>query len=271
MPNSIWKADTNFFNVTDGIMEWKVPEDNTYRITATGARGGGGSGNNSGGAGAVMRGDFVLTQGEIIKILIGHQGETGGHSQNTGQHIGAGGGGTFVVRTPYDSNESILVIAGGGGGAANNSWTNANGRPALTGTTGNAGQRTGSELGGTNGNAGLPASGGHSTAGAGFFGDSGAGSGSPAGTGAKSFVNGGEGSRNARSWGGPENYGGFGGGGGGGGLAAGGGGGYSGGGGGDWSGQQAGGGGGSYNSGTNQVNAANWTGTHGRVLIEKLN
>ena len=265
MSNAVWANNTDFFNVVNGIQQWTVPTDGTYRITAYGAQGG--NGGRTGGAGAIMRGDFELIQGEVIQILVGHQGETGGHSQNTGQSIGAGGGGTFVVRAPYNTNESILVIAGGGGGGANNSWTVADGRPALTTTNGNSGQRS-NEAGGTNGSAGVQT--GHCTAGAGFFGDSPPGSGSPAGSGAKSFVNGGEGARNARSWGGPENYGGFGGGGGGGGLAAGGGGGYSGGGSGDWSSQQAGGGGGSWNSGANQENSVGWLSGHGKVEIELL-
>jgi len=99
--SSTWTSNTNYFNVTNGIQEWTVPNDGTYRIQVWGAQGG-----QSGGYGAYTRGDFILTRGDIIYILIG---QTGGTS-------GGGGGGTFVMKSPYNSVSSVLIIAGGGGG-----------------------------------------------------------------------------------------------------------------------------------------------------------
>lgn len=262
-----WKNNTEYFNTTNGIQLWTVPKTGTYRIGAYGGQGGNPTG-RIGGLGATLLGDFQLVEGEIIRILVGQQGEIGGHSQNTGQSVTAGGGGSFVVRAPYNTTESILVVAGGGGGGANNTWTVADGRPALITTSGNSGQ--GGIAGGTNGGGGGGGDGsGSGPGGAGFSGNGLVDplSGNPVGDNSKSFINGGLGGRNSRSWGGPEIYGGFGGGGGGGGLAAGGGGGYSGGGGGSWSSQQAGGGGGSFNNGEDQLNEAGVNSGHGYVTI----
>ena len=262
-----WKNNTAYFNTINGIQLWTVPVTGTYSIEAFGAQGGS-SGTRIGGKGTRMSGNFTLTQGEIIRILVGQQGQTGGHSQNTNQFVSAGGGGTFVVRTPYNTTGSILVIAGGGGGSADNTWTVADGRPALITTDGNSGG--GGLSGGTAGGGGNGGdSGGSGPGGAGFSGNGLVDplAGNVSGENSKSFINGGVGGRNARTWGGPEIYGGFGGGGGGGGLSAGGGGGYSGGAGGTWSSQQAGGGGGSYNNGTSQSNQQDSRTGNGQVTI----
>jgi hypothetical protein len=258
-----WKNNTSFFNTTDGIQLWTVPKSGVYRVEAWGAQGGNPT-SRIGGRGARMRGDVELTQGQIVRILVGQQGQIGGHSQNTSQSVTAGGGGSFVISSPYNTLSSILVIAGGGGGGANNTWTVADGRPAVITEAGNSGQQGGTTFG-INGNGAT----GDTTGGpgAGFFGNGETPSGTPAGDTAKSFVNGGVGGRNARSWSGPEIYGGFGGGGGGGGLSAGGGGGYSGGAAGQWSSLQAGGGGGSFNSGTNQDNAGDVKTGNGEVVV----
>ena len=265
-----WKNDTAFFNVTTGIQYWTAPATGTYSIEAFGAQGGSG-GTRIGGKGVRMSGNFTLTEGEIIRILVGQKGQTGGHSQNTSQFVSSGGGGTFVVKTPYNTNPSILVVAGGGGGSADNTWTVADGRGGLTSTNGNSGQ--GGISGGTAGGGGDGGGGdGSGPGGAGFSGNGSVDplSGNSGGENSKSFLNGGRGGRNSRSWGGPEIYGGFGGGGGGGGLAAGGGGGYSGGGGGTWSSTQAGGGGGSYNNGTSQSNQVDSKTGDGQVTITRV-
>lgn len=242
-----WKNNTAFFNTINGIQLWTVPQTGNYRIEAWGAQGGT-SGGQRGGFGARIRGDFALTEGEIIRIVVGQQGSTGAHTQD-GQSISAGGGGTYVVRTPFDTTGSILVIAGGGGGAAQNTWNSIIGQDANI--SNNGGQGGSGSGGGTGGGGGASSTG---TGGAGFSGNGATGSGSSASEMAQAFINGSRGGGNARSWGGSEIYGGFGGGAGGGGLAAGGGGGYSGGAAGVWSSQQQGGGGASFNNGGNQSN-----------------
>lgn len=263
-----WKNNTSFFNVIDGVQYWTVPQTGTYIISAWGAQGGT-SGSQRGGYGARIQGTFSLIEGQVIRIVVGHVGSTGGHTQD-GNPVSAGGGGTYVVQAPYNNTDSILLVAGGGGGAAQNSWNSTIGQDANTST--NGGQGGSGSGGGTNGNGGSSSTG---CGGAGFFGNGGTGSGSSASEMAASFVNGCRGGGNARSWGGSEIYGGFGGGGGGGGLAAGGGGGYSGGAAGVWSSQQQGGGGGSYNNGTNKVEQNGNTGEavlngSGQVIITKV-
>lgn len=98
-----WTANTSYFNVNAGIQYWTVPASGSYVITAAGAQGGA-----NGGLGAVETATFTLTQGDVIRILVGQRG--------AGTFAGSGGGGSFVVASPYNSNASILVIAGGGGG-----------------------------------------------------------------------------------------------------------------------------------------------------------
>ena len=252
-----WKDNTEYFNVTaTGIILWKVPATATYRIEVWGAQGGGGG--YTGGFGARMRGDFSLTQGQVIQILVGQRGHDTGY-------CAGGGGGTFVALGSNRSTASPLIIAGGGGGGGNSGGV---GRGGVTTTDGSpsSGYGGGSGISGTNGNGGSGSNGGWGESGAGFLTDS---------TSSKSvwsatrdtscilsFKNGG---RGASPW--PSGSGscisaggGFGGGGGGGCNGGGGGGGYSGGGGGGC-------GGGSYNIGTNQSNSDATKSGHGQVTI----
>ena len=61
--------------LVSGIQHWAVPFTGTYQITAVGASGGYvNTGTAVRGRGAYMRGDFDLTKGEVIKILVGQQG-----------------------------------------------------------------------------------------------------------------------------------------------------------------------------------------------------
>ncbi|HUD44986.1 MAG TPA: hypothetical protein VMR41_05555 [Patescibacteria group bacterium] len=247
------------------IQTWTVPSTGTYTIDAYGAQGGSGSG--AGGYGARIKGDFSLTGGTQLKILVGQQGVSGTHQ-------GGGGGGTFVT----NSSNSPYIIAGGGGGGYNSSssWGATTYMPGATGTSGNPGiygyGSTTGGAGGTSGNGGgcSPQYPGASegAGGGGLNGDGSTCSGT-GGTnyGGKSFVNGGAGgtSNSAGSSAGSGGYGGGGageyyyytGGGGGGGYSGGGGGTY-------WGG---GGGGGSYNGGTNQTNTAGYQSGNGQVII----
>ena len=232
-----WTDYTSNLNVVNGIQRWTVPTTGSYRITAAGAS----ARSADGGDGAIMRGDFTLTSGEVIRILVGQSN----HPFDNSHGGKAGAGGTFVVRTPYNTTVSILVIAGGGGGGYNNGqMVNSHGR---LGTSG--GPAISGGAGGTNGGGGV---GGHGQGGAGFSGNGGASSNYPA-TVAQSFLNGGVGASSGVTGSNNNSEGGFGGGGMLGHAHGAGGGGYSGGG-GSTSWVLTGGGGGSYNAGTNQVN-----------------
>jgi hypothetical protein len=266
-----WTDADNFLSVTGtygGIQEWTVPLTGSYRIEAYGAKGGSTS-SYRGGYGARMRGDFTLTKGEIIQILVGQMGVLGQHGNQPSTYLCGGGGGTFVIKTPYNSStSSILVIAGGGGGAAQNSWTNRIGAGGTTATSGTGGGSSNNNYaGGSGGNGGTGVYG----AGAGYTGDGQNANSVSTAERAKAYLSGGRGGRGAVNYGTAySTYGGFGGGCGGGGLASGGGGGYSGGGSGNWSSHQDGGGGGSYNNGSTPSNSSDSNNGHGKVIITQL-
>ena len=268
--SATWAQNTLNLNMSSqGIQEWRVPATGNYYIDAYGS----GSGTDSGGfvgPGARIADTFALTEGEIIKIVCGQKGPTNSSSAS------GGGGGTYVVKSPYNTNLSILVIAGGGGGPEGSP-----GQPALTyaNTTKNGqnGRNEGSlngdggGAGGTDGNGGGTASSSNCGGGGGGFFSNGTFNNPMGAQGGFAFVNGsnGGGTPNASA------YGGFGGGGasyGNGGGPAGGGG-YSGGGGGDNVGGSSGGGGGSYfdnGLNINRITTQNANTNNGYVVITKV-
>jgi hypothetical protein len=234
--STTWDENNSYFTVTGGIQSWTVPITGNYTITVVGGGGGGGA---TGGKPASMRGDFSLSQGAVIKILVGQLG--------TSDYGGGGGGGSFVVT----STNSALIVGGGGGGKSHNN--NAGTDASIVANPGSS-----------NGDATGP----NSVGGCGMNGGGGGGFSTDGSAGAKSFLNGGSGGGRQTGSCVSSGLGGFGGGGGGG-NGGGGGGGYFGG----APGQNlnpypGGSGGGSYNNGTNQSNslAANAT-NHGSVTI----
>tara|TARA_B100001996_G_scaffold82532_1_gene60910 strand:+ start:1066 stop:1941 length:876 start_codon:yes stop_codon:yes gene_type:complete len=237
-----WKNDTNWFNTSSGYQLWTVPKTGTYRIRTDGVRGGQEFSSYQGGYGVKMEGEFNLTAGDIIKMLVG---QTGGSSYG-------GGGGMTAVAT-Y-SNTPLIVS---GSGNCHSSW-NSTSRDATTSessVTSSAGYNA-SGGGGGYSSAGV-------WGGAGFYGNP---TNQPSCnyTRPNSFTNGGQGGQTCNG------YGGFGGGSATDGCcygASGAGAGYSGGGGTSGSGQY-GGAGGSYNSGSNQSNGGQTT--YGRVIITML-
>ena len=242
---------------TQGIQEWAVPATGTYRIETWGAQGGNGTywtGTEIGAKGSRMKGEFLLSAGQVLDIVIGQRG---GNSSS-----GGGGGGSFVWSK---SNQTPLIIAGGGGGSTkyNGETAGKNGVTDQNGTNGSGNDSLYLAPGGTGGNGGAALW--EGSAGAGWLSN---GQNGPAGCsttyGGKKPLEGGQGGGGNTS----SSDGGFGGGGGGGTcyFSAGGGGGYSG---GAGSGGNEGGGGGagSYNSGTNQDNTAGANAGHGKVVI----
>jgi hypothetical protein len=254
-----WLNNTAYFDVvTQGYQKWTVPKSGTYKITAIGAASG--TGTTGRGAGATIIGEFSLTKGDILEIIVGQMGTDG--ANGCGGNVGGGGGGTFVRNTT--TSEWLIAAGGGGGGSVVNTSSN---QTASTTTTAKNGSAAGG-TGGTGGNGGgigtgcVPVSGG----GAGV---------STAGTNAASGGNGGD-TYSGGFTGGTSSFtapGGFGGGGAGAQYSGGGGGGYSGGGGGgldvcSCSNLGAGGGGGSYNNGANTSSSTTNNTTHGSCLIE---
>lgn len=253
--SATWAQNTTFFNTSNGIQLWTVPKTGNYTIVARGANGKAASnvgGSSSGGRGIIVTSTHSLTQGEVLRILVGQVGSSS--SQN-----GGGGGGTFITKSPHNTEASILVIAGGGGGRREG--TSGDGIDA---NSGQAGFRDGAVSGASpsgvttnnNGGGGFTPSGGislgygghgasgqHGDGGAGFFGDGNLDdSNSPSSTAnaAKAFINGGLGgiANGGGESGGTDgiSHGGFGGGGVG-------------------HGQNGGGGGGGYTGGSGGMNA----------------
>lgn len=234
--------------VTGGIQYWVVPTTGIYLIETFGGQGYG----PFGGRGAHVSGEFSLTAGTTLKILVGQKAPPPVGSVN--QY--AGGGGSFVTTT---TNTPFIVAGGGGGNHGASFVTTADASITNNGFAGVAGN---SGAGGTSGSGGIDAS--SADAGGGLLGNGGGvGGGS-------SFVNGGIGGAGITSG---HGEGGFGCGGGTSSwdnYRSGGGGGYSGGGGGGENGQinaPAGGGGGSYNNGTSPVNLAGVQLGDGMIII----
>jgi hypothetical protein len=251
---------------TNGIQYWTVPNGvSNIRIETYGAKGGNVSA--SGGAGARMRGDFTVTPGSTLKILVGQQG-------GNGSNQAGGGGGTYVTLL----NNTPLCIAGGGGGAYYSGYSGLSATMAgTTSISGNAGVFGNNSIyygsGGTNGNggnAGTSNSGSQGGCGGGLL-SNGANGSSNGAYGGTAFVNGGAGGSAVMNSSGQAGHGGFGGGAGGDWqtwTGSGGGGGYSGGSGGTYYG--CGGGGGSYNAGTNQNNSSGANAGNGYAVITVL-
>lgn len=239
-------SSTQTFSYTGSIVNWTVPVGVTsIHIVAKGAQGGSnGSSTTTPGLGASMEGDFAVTPGTVLKILVGQNNNAGN----------GGGGGTFVT----DMANTPLIIAGGGGGASGGTDSpDKHGNVTTTGGTGAAG----GGLGGTNGTGGYVGTTGFQSGAGGGLLTNGA-DGWTAGSGGQAFVNGGAGANVGFG------IGGFGGGGNGSGyVVGGGGGGYSGGGGGGNNSSGVGGGGASYNAGTNQVNTGGSNTGNGSVVI----
>jgi hypothetical protein len=219
--------------VAAGIQSWTVPVTATYHITASGGAGG----SILGGLGADMAGDFALTSGTVLSIVVGQQGTS----------VGAGGG-SFVVR----SGNTPLLVAGGGGDGVTGAWAESAGQTTEAGGSGaNAGAtlNNGGTAGGAGGGNNCNTSGG----GGGFMGTA------VGAEGGQAFIAGANGGVSGSYPGG------FGGGG----ANRGGGGGYSGGGsGGCGSGIRVGGGGGSFNAGTNPTATVGAHSGAGQVTID---
>jgi hypothetical protein len=100
-------ADTvPFVDTTPGSTTFTAPEAGVYDILAFGAQGGNSGGD--GGLGAEVGGDFKLTAGEVLSIVVGVDGNG---PQEFG-FTGNGGGGTLVLT----STGTALLVAGGGEG-----------------------------------------------------------------------------------------------------------------------------------------------------------
>ncbi|MEI8203445.1 MAG: MBG domain-containing protein [Bacteroidota bacterium] len=270
----------NTYNYTGSLQNWTVPSGVNYiTIESWGAEGGDNNSTISGfydgvpGKGAKMQGEFMVSSGQTLNILVGGKGTTASYN-------GEGGGGSFVWNS---SSNALLIASGGGGGAVISVINNANGMDASTGLNGTNGNGMASG-GGTSGNGGTVPSGfvTYASGGAGWLsnGSNGNLNGCDVNsTGGITALSGGNGGSGGGIAGVSSAAGGYGGGGGGnarcGVVGGGGGGGYSGGGGGGEAflgeAYRGGGGGGSFNGGLNQSNIVGIRSGDGMVKISYLN
>ncbi|XP_038142182.1 leukocyte tyrosine kinase receptor [Cyprinodon tularosa] len=126
-----------------GVQMWKVPATNRYLISAYGAAGGKGAKNhNKRNHGVFISAIFPLEKGEILHILVGHQGEDACPGRNSltqkiclgessviedsrrsetgAERAGGGGGGggaTYIFKVQDGKMVPLLIAAGGGGNA----------------------------------------------------------------------------------------------------------------------------------------------------------
>uniref|UniRef100_A0AAQ6ICI7 Tyrosine-protein kinase receptor n=1 Tax=Anabas testudineus TaxID=64144 RepID=A0AAQ6ICI7_ANATE len=160
-----------------GVQMWRVPATERYLISAYGAAGGKGAKNhNKRNHGVFISAVFPLEKGDILYILVGHQGEDAcpGRNPQT-QKIclgessvieddlrgeagpewagggGGGGGATYIFKMEKDELIPLLIAAGGGGNAyledpessldqiPLEQYENSTLRPSTSGKTGAAG------------------------------------------------------------------------------------------------------------------------------------
>ena len=121
---------------TGELQEYIVKRTGTYHIEAAGASGGLGSCANvygiSAGQGALLGGDFELTKGDELVILVGQQGSNSSYTnlEDYSEYnvSGGGGGATFVLKKIDEVTDSryqfekddqayevLMVVAGGAG------------------------------------------------------------------------------------------------------------------------------------------------------------
>ena len=129
-------AAPTVFSYTGSLQTYTVITTGHYEITAFGAQGGDMPGNGPGGLGAQIGGDFLLTAGTTLNIVVGGVG---------GLRSG-GGGGSFI----YTLANDLLVAAGGGGGAG----PGVGGGGGLAITSGGGGSGNSGGAGGTSGSGG---------------------------------------------------------------------------------------------------------------------
>jgi hypothetical protein len=144
-----------------GYQLWTVPVTDTYTIEAAGAAGGSTT-YTTGGRGRIIKINVALTQGQVLKILVGQMGGKVEFTSGGPGTAGGGGGGTFVVDSA--TGTAILVSGGGGGGSSNTLNVGVNGQdaPGETITSGTNGTNRGGSyagaLGGTAGHGGASSS-----------------------------------------------------------------------------------------------------------------
>lgn len=104
------------FTHTGTVQTFVIPADSDNVIARVSAAGGGSSINASGGMGSAMEGNFDVSSGDILQIIVGGAGSFG--IGGDGEAGGGGGGGASMVGVGTSlATATPIMIAGGGGGA----------------------------------------------------------------------------------------------------------------------------------------------------------
>ena len=265
--SEIWEQNPEWFNEISGkqgFQLWTVPKTGTYTIKAYGASGQQRQSGSQYGYGAWTQGDFSLTQGEKLVIIVGqyYDPTITGVTVSSSNNAGGGGGASWVLREDYGGSgaapSSLYLVAGGGGGETANNGSN------FSHSVSDAGYSQASLVTppGT-----AAASGQWDSGGGASYGIDGLGAGNPGPSKGLRPYNGADGGNHGYSSSSYNNLGGFGGGGGSGAHSAGGGGGYVG---GQAAASYAGGGGyggSSRNNGTTITFGISYNYSHGKVII----
>jgi len=133
------------FSYTGTVQLFVVPAGvTTITIEAWGAQGGDGyaAATSPGGLGAYVAGDFAVTPGQTLEIVVGGTGSDGAVVSSSSLNGGGGGGGSFVNDL---ATGMPLAIGGGGGGGCN--AAGAPGDPGHSNTSGGAGSYTAALVG----------------------------------------------------------------------------------------------------------------------------
>jgi len=118
-----------------------VQQSGVYEIDAFGGAGGQNINDprDNGGNGAHIKGEFILTAGDVYNLVIGQLGGTATAYAccNPANGGGGGGGASFIWK---DSDNTLLIAAGGGGASGNtqNGLPNYLGMPGTTSNDGTA-------------------------------------------------------------------------------------------------------------------------------------
>lgn len=153
-------GSTNLKNVfgavttsANGVRTFVTQASGWYTFICRGAAGGigggietrGSSGGKVGGPGVINAATYYIAAGNTVRVVIGHNGVTGGGNANT---LGGGGGGTAVSNS---SDGTLYIIAGGGGSGSGSGHANETRRYAVTGNNGRDSSGTGAASGGVGG------------------------------------------------------------------------------------------------------------------------
>jgi hypothetical protein len=108
---SSWGNNTEYFDIINGVMFWTVPQTGTYRFDVYGSQAGTLTWD---GRGRGIRGSANLSQGNILRILVGQRGNTA-----NGQYSGGGGGSCVALVTIGGGYKPLLIGSGGSGQTPN--------------------------------------------------------------------------------------------------------------------------------------------------------